>query len=130
MSIHTSGKRKTAIARATLKKGEGIIRINGLLLDNYSTLNRRMKIMEVLKLVGDTSKEVNINVKVSGGGPNAQAEAIRLALGRAFVAYKPELKEILLAYDRSLLIADTRRKEKGKPLHHGKARAKKQTSYR
>ena len=128
--IHTSGTRKTAVARATLKPGKGVIRINGLLLENYSTPLRRMKIKEALILAQDIVKKVNINVNVRGGGPNAQAEAVRLAIARALVSYAPKLKEVYMDYDRQLLVADTRRKEQRKPLHHGKARAKKQTSYR
>ncbi len=128
--IHTSGSRKTAVARATLKKGSGIIRINGLLLDHYSTELRRMMIKEALMLAGDVVNKVDIKVRVKGGGPNSQAEAIRLAIARALVEFEPKLRDVFLAYDRQLLVADTRRKEQRKPLHHGKARAKKQTSYR
>jgi len=128
--IHTSGIRKTAVARATLKPGKGVIRINGLLLDHYSTELRRLKIKEALLLAGDVVKKVDIKVNVKGGGPNAQAEAIRLAIARALAEYDSKLKDIYLEYDRQLLVADTRRKEQRKPLHHGKARAKKQTSYR
>ncbi len=128
--IHTSGIRKTAIARATLKEGKGKIRINGLLLENFSTELKRLKIKEPLMLAGDIVKKVNINVRVHGGGPTAQAEAIRLAIARALAEYDAKLKDIFMEYDRQLLVADTRRKEQRKPLHHGKARAKKQTSYR
>ena len=48
--INTTGKRKTAIARAVLKEGSGIIRINSILLDNYSTEMYRTKIMEPIIL--------------------------------------------------------------------------------
>ena len=43
--IHASGKRRKAIARATLSPGKGIIRINSMLLDNYNPKISRMKIM-------------------------------------------------------------------------------------
>ena len=127
--IHHSGKRKTAIAKATLKPGKGIVRINSKLLENYEPLVGRMKIMEPLILSEDVIKKFNISVKVKGGGWSSQTEAIRLAVGRCLVDASNPLKEKFLKYDRQLLIADTRRKEVCKP-NDSKARAKRQKSYR
>ena len=49
--INTSGKRKTAIARATLKAGKGVIRVNSVPLEQYGTDVTRMKISEPILLV-------------------------------------------------------------------------------
>jgi len=130
--IITSGKRKRAIARATLKQGKGKIRINNTLIDIYQPKLYRLKLREPLILAGDIINGIDIDVNVSGGGIASQAEASRLAIARALVEYtkSERLKEKFLKYDRQLLVADVRRKESSKPNRHGKARAKKQKSYR
>ena len=127
--INTTGKRKTAIARAVLKEGSGIIRINSVLLDNYSTEMYRTKIMEPLILAEDIPKKVNISIKVQGGGQMSQAEASRLAIARALSQLQPSLKKVFLSYDRHLLVPDVRFKETYKP-NDSKARAARQKSYR
>ena len=127
--IHHAGKRKTAIAKATMKPGKGIVRVNSKLLDNYEPLAGRMKIMEPLILAGDISNKYNISVKVMGGGWSSQTEAVRLAIGRCLVEASKPLKDKFLKHDRQLLIADTRRKEVCKP-NDSKARSKRQKSYR
>lgn len=127
---HQSGKRKTAIARATLTPGSGVIKINNLSLAYYGTPMLRERILEPIKLAGSVASKVDIHVNVFGGGSTGQADAIRLAIGRALAAYEPKLKGVFLDYDRQLLVADVRRKEPAKPNSHGKARAKRQKSYR
>ncbi|MBW2980212.1 30S ribosomal protein S9 [Candidatus Woesearchaeota archaeon] len=128
--IHKSGKRKTAIARATLNEGKGIVKINNILIDEYQPKLSRLKLREPLLLAGDVVNKVNISINSTGGGINSQAEAARLAVARALVAYDKKLEQVFLNYDRNLLVADVRRKETHKPNCHGKARAKKQKSYR
>ena len=128
--IHSSGKRKSAIARVTLKPGNGKVRVNRLLLENYGTSLSRMKIQEPLIIAGDISKSLNIDVTIAGGGSTTQADAARLAIGRALAKLDKKLEKALLDYDRNLLVADVRRKETHKPNRHGKARAKRQKSYR
>ncbi len=127
--IHNSGKRKTAIAKATMKAGKGTVRINSNLLKNYSPTTARLKVMEPLMLAGDLAKKFDISVKVSGGGWSSQAEAVRLAIGRCLAEANKSLREKFFKYDRNILIADTRRKEVCKP-NDSKARAKRQKSYR
>jgi small subunit ribosomal protein S9 len=128
--IHKSGKRKTAIARATLSEGRGIVKINNVPIDEYQPKLSRLKLREPLLLAGDAVNKVNISVNVAGGGVNSQAEAARLAAARALVAHDKKLEKVFLNYDRNLLVADVRRKETHKPNCRGKARAKKQKSYR
>jgi len=128
--IHVSGRRKSAVARATIKPGAGIVRINSKLLDTITPKIYRMRIKEPLKIAGDTTSSINIDVTVKGGGVASQADAARLAIARALVALDNNLQKDFLDYDRTLLIADIRRKETHKPNCHGKARAKRQKSYR
>lgn len=129
--VHVSGKRKTAVARANIKKGSGILRVNGQLLRTYGNNMIRMMIKEPLKLAEGLSEEVNIEVKVEGGGNMAQAQAARLAIARGLVKYSgdEELKEKFLEYDRHLLVADIRKKEPQKP-YRSAARSKRQKSKR
>src|SRR3989344_803965 len=129
--IHVSGKRKRSIARATLKEGKGVIRINNLLLDHFEPKMARMKVMEPLLLAGEeVTKKVDISVMVEGGGIMSQTEASRLAIARCLAQFDKKLKPTFESYDRHLLIADVRRKESAKPGRHGQARAKRQKSYR
>ena len=131
--IHVSGKRKSSIARATLKEGDGMIRINNMLLAHFSNKMARERINEPLKIAGmETAQKVNFDINVIGGGWQSQTEAVRLAIARALVAYtkSDKLKRDYLDYDRHLLIADTRRNEPAKPNDSGKPRKKRQKSYR
>jgi len=130
--VHASGKRKKAVARATLKEGKGKIKINNIPLDLYEPKLARLKLREPLILAGDAVNKLDIDVNVKGGGINSQADASRLAIAKALVEHAKggKLKEKFLAYDRNLLVADVRRKEVSKPNRHGQARAKVQKSYR
>ncbi len=128
--VTTSGKRKRAIARATLAPGKGVVRVNRRRLEFFSNPLARLKIQEPLVLAGEQLKDIDIDVRVAGGGANGQTEAARLAIARALVAHDEKLKQVFDAYDRLLLVADVRRKEPRKPGTHSKARAKTQKSYR
>jgi small subunit ribosomal protein S9 len=127
--IHTRGKRKRAVARATLKRGKGNIKINGQSLEAFGTQMMRLRIAEPLILAGSIATKVDCSVNVNGGGSSGQADAIRLAIARALVEHDESLKRTFTAYDRLLLVADVRQKEVCKP-NDSKARAKRQKSYR
>lgn len=128
--IITSGKRKSAIARAYVKKGKGIVRVNRLNLRAYPKYLRNI-MAEPLNLAEKYSKKVNIEVNVRGGGPISQAEAVRTAIGKAIAKFSDdeEIKNLFMEYDKTLLVSDTRRKEPKKQLGRG-ARKKRQKSYR
>lgn len=130
--VNTSGKRKRAVARATVKKGKGRVRINRQLLETIRPASMRLKMQEPLLLAGELSGEVDVSVSVRGGGPASQTEAARLAIAKGLVQYSKSavLEDRFLSYDRQLLVADVRRKESAKPNRHGQARAKGQKSYR
>lgn len=128
--IHVSGSRKRAMARATLSLGNGVVRVNKALIDFVQPMMYRDKIREPIVLAGDIAKKVDIKIVVKGGGPSSQAEAARLAIARALEKYDNSLRQTFLEYDRTLLVADVRQKETHKPRSQGKARAKRQKSYR
>jgi small subunit ribosomal protein S9 len=129
---HAAGKRKEAVARATARPGKGVVRINNIPIDVWNPELARLRIQEPLIIAGPLAAEVNIDVTVRGGGWSSQAEAARLAIAKSLVAYtnSEQLKRMFIAYDRFLLVADTRRKEPRKFGTHSRARAKRQTSYR
>ncbi|MEE8402612.1 MAG: 30S ribosomal protein S9 [Candidatus Hydrothermarchaeaceae archaeon] len=129
--IQTSGKRKTARARATLKEGTGRVRINKNALDIIEPEMAKMKLLEPLMLAEDVASKVDIDVNVEGGGFMGQAEAARIAIGKALLEFSGDskLQEKFFEYDRSMIKGDHRRKETKKVGGKG-ARAKKQKSYR
>lgn len=129
--IHTSGKRKTAIARGKFREGKGRIRINKSPVELYDPELARLKIMEPLTLAGDLLNNVDIDVKVIGGGVMGQAEAARMVIAKGLVQWTSdmELKEKFNQYDRTMLVGDPRRSEPKKYGGPG-ARARKQKSYR
>ena len=126
-----SGKRKSAISRACIKKGTGIITINGFSYDVYLKGYEYLKIKEVLMIASEYWKKVNISIKVAGGGRTGQADAIRLVIAKGLIEHfdDEDLKDKFFNFDRQLIVADTRRKETKKP-NRSKARAKRQKSYR
>lgn len=128
----TSGKRKTAIARATVRVGKGRVRVNNVPVEIYEPRIARDKIMEPLLLAGDNVwKQLDIDVKVSGGGYMGQAEAARTAISRAMVRWtkSSHLQTLFTEYDRAMVAGDARRREPKKFGGPG-ARAKDQKSYR
>lgn len=129
--IHTSGKRKSAIARGKIKEGKGRVRINRSPVELYDPELARLKIEEPLKLAGELAEKVDIDVKVIGGGIMGQAEAARMVIAKGLVQWTGdmELKEKFTHYDRTMLVGDPRRTEPKKYGGPG-ARARKQKSYR
>jgi small subunit ribosomal protein S9 len=127
-----SGKRKTAIARAVVKPGIGRIRINMIPLEIYQPEVARQKIMEPLIQAGDDVwKQLDIDVKVSGGGYMGQAEAARMAIANALLKWtkSTQLRSAFIECDRTMIVGDPRRKEPKKFGGPG-ARARDQKSYR
>ena len=86
--VVSTGKRKTSLAKATIKDGAGRIRINGQPLEIMQPDMARMRIMEPLILFGEGWKRYDIRVRVRGGGFMSQADAVRMAVatGQSTVA--------------------------------------------
>jgi small subunit ribosomal protein S9 len=127
-----SGKRKTAIARAVVRPGGGKVRINKIPLEIFQPEIAKEKILEPLVQAGDEIwKQLDIDVKVWGGGFMGQAEAARMAIARALLKWtkSSHLRRVFLAYDRTMIAGDPRRKEPKKFGGPG-ARARDQKSYR
>lgn len=114
--IFAIGKRKRSVARATMKQGSGIVKINAKPLELIQPEMNRLKIQEPLIISEGVWKDFDINVNVKGGGTIGQTEASRQAIARVLVAALGEdLKKKYNAYDRNLLVYDPRRTEPHKP---------------
>ncbi len=123
-------KKKTAIARAVIRKGKGRITVNKINLKNYARGYVLDFITQPLVLAEGAIDEYDVDIKVQGSGFMSQAVAIRACLAKAIVRAKgKKFKEMFLAFDRLLLVDDVRKVESKKPLGR-KARSKKQSSKR
>ena len=138
--VQTFGKRKTAIAVATVtKSAQCNIKVNGIPLRQYPCDTLRAKLMEAIHVVGARRfSRMKISVSVRGGGPVCQVYAARQAIAKGLVAYyqkysneveKSAIKTALLQVDKAMLIADPRRAEAKKWGRHS-ARSRFTKSYR
>jgi small subunit ribosomal protein S9 len=129
--VLATGKRKAAVARATVRKGIGTVRVNERPLELVEPEIVRQKIQEPLLMVGDRSKVLDIAVQVRGGGIVGQASAARTAVARGLLTWLKDdsLREMFKHYDRSLTVNDPRRKLPKRPGGRG-ARQRRQKSYR
>ncbi len=111
--IHEIGKRKTAKARAYLRKGTGQIVVNKKPMDEYFTRpTSRLLVQQPLVLTNYLGK-YDIFVNVSGGGPSGQAGATRHAIARALLQVDPTTRAVLKK--EGLLTRDSRKVERKKP---------------
>lgn len=129
--VVTTGKRKTSLAKATVREGTGRIRINGTPLEVHQPELARMRIMEPLILFGENWKRYDINVRVDGGGFMSQADAIRMAIATGLIRMSQdfEARSKMIDHDRTMLVGDPRRTEP-KKFGGPSARSKYQKSYR
>ncbi|NIC00410.1 30S ribosomal protein S9 [Halobacterium sp. R2-5] len=132
MVTNTSGKKKTAVARATVSDGEGRVRINSQPVELVEPEMARLKMLEPFRIAGDDLRDdVDVDIDVSGGGFAGQADAVRTAIARGLVEHysDAELRDAYREFDRSLLVNDVRQSESKKWGGPG-ARARYQKSYR
>jgi len=129
--INSSGKRKTAIARATISEGKGRIRVNKIPIEIIEPELVRLKMLEPLEFAGSAIPLIDIDVDVHGGGILGQAGAVRTAIARGLVEWTNDMaiRDAMAEYDRSLLVNDTRYKLPKKFGGRG-ARKRRQKSYR
>ena len=132
MVTNTSGKKKTAIARATISEGTGKVRVNSRPVELVDPEMAQLKMLEPFRIVDDDLRgDVDIDVSVEGGGVMGQADAVRTAIARGLVQHTndAELRDAYMEFDRSLLVNDVRQTEPKKWGGPG-ARARYQKSYR
>ncbi|KAG2279837.1 hypothetical protein Bca52824_051057 [Brassica carinata] len=116
-SVQCFGRKKTAVAVTHCKHGCGLIKLNGCTIELFQPEILRFKIFEPVLLLGKHRfAGVDMRIRVNGGGHTSQPS-------------KKEVKDILIRYDRTLLVADPRRCEPKKFGGRG-ASSRFQKSYR
>ena len=94
-SKYATGRRKKSIAKVWVKKGSGIIHVNGKKMSEYfHKVNLQTAIFRPLTLT-KRENEYDVRCSVKGGGLTGQAGAIIHGLSRAIVLYEPDLKSTL-----------------------------------
>ena len=126
-SKYATGRRKRSIARVWLKKGSGLIYINGKKINEYfKKTNLLISTVRPLTLT-KRANEFDVKCTVKGGGHTGQAGAITLGISRALIEFEPELKPALKK--EKLTTRDSRVVER-KKYGHRKARRSFQFSKR
>lgn len=133
--VNVAGKRKKAIARATIKGGKGEVKINLRPLELYEPKYARMRIMDAMSIARDfvDLASIQINIKTNGGGVFGQADAIASSIARGLCQWSgsDELLSAYHAHDRTLIAGDHRLTETHKPGQSSQGpRHKRQKSYR
>jgi small subunit ribosomal protein S9 len=94
-SKYATGRRKRSIARVWVKKGSGIMHVNGKkMADYFKKVNLQNAIFRPLALV-KRENEFDVRCSVKGGGLSGQAGAIILGISRAIILFEPDLKSTL-----------------------------------
>jgi small subunit ribosomal protein S9 len=122
-----TGKRKTAVARVTLRPGSGTYLVNGKTLEeHFPRITQQRNIRQPLETVG-YQERMDVVARLHGGGISAQAGALRHGVSRALLEADPNLRGELKR--RGFLTRDSRAKER-KKAGLKKARKKPQFSKR
>jgi small subunit ribosomal protein S9 len=122
--IQSTGRRKRAVARVKLMLGQGVITVNGKLVDEYFTRPQLLQIVRQPLEATQSLSRFDVRVKAEGGGTTGQAGAIRHGIARALLAMDESLKETLRK--NGFLTRDPREKESKK---YGRKRARKRFQY-
>jgi small subunit ribosomal protein S9 len=107
-----TGRRKTSVARVRVRPGSGTITVNSRTLEQYFPIEGdRRDVLSPLDLTGQ-AKNVDVVIRVAGGGPSGQAGACKLGIARALKKFDVGTEEALRT--NSLLTRDSRMKERKK----------------
>jgi small subunit ribosomal protein S9 len=122
--INATGRRKTAVARVYLMKGEGKVTVNGKDYREYfPQIHVQHNVVDPFAVVG-AENIYDLNINVHGGGYKGQSEAIRMGVSRALVKLNEEFKKPLK--DRKFLTRDSRAVERKK---YGQPKARKRFQF-
>jgi len=122
--VYGLGRRKTAVARVSLRPGEGRWKINGRTLEEYFPRGILQQSVSRPLAVTETEGRFDIFVRVAGGGLHGQADAVRLGLARALLKVDEDFRRRLRAEE--LLTRDAREVERKKP---GRPKARKRFQF-
>jgi len=124
VQYYGTGRRKTAVARVYLRPGSGDFKVNGRPFEQYFvTESQRISAKQPL-VSSETASAFNIVARVSGGGVNGQADAVKLGIARALMLFNIELRKKLKG--EGLISRDSRSKERKK---YGQKGARKRFQY-
>lgn len=123
-TLHTLGRRKTAVARVYMQPGTGKITVNGRSIEEYFPTEILRIIINQPFVVTDKVGVFDVNVNVASGGITGQAGAVRLAIARALVEHDPELRPALKA--EGFLTRDPRMVERKK---YGRRKARRRFQF-
>ena len=118
-SSYSTGKRKSSIARVWLKRGTGLVKINGKEENKYFSSKSHRILLNQPLVLSQRKSEIDITCTVLGGGLSGQAGAIRHGIARALVKFEPDLRKNLKS--KGLLTRDSRIVERKK---YGRAKAR------
>ena len=116
---YSTGKRKSSIARVWLKRGTGLVKINGKEENKYFSSKSHRILLNQPLVLSQRKSEIDITCTVAGGGLSGQAGALRHGIARALVKFEPDLRKNLKS--KGLLTRDSRIVERKK---YGKAKAR------
>jgi small subunit ribosomal protein S9 len=122
-----TGRRKSSVARVFMKKGTGLITVNGKTVDQYFGRQTSIMIVKQPLMLTNNAEAFDIKVNVHGGGESGQAGAVRHGVTRALIDYDATLKPELS--NAGFVTRDAREVERKKVGFHG-ARRRKQFSKR
>jgi len=115
-----TGRRKTSVARVRIRPGEGKFEVNKRSVDEFFCIDRDREYIRAPLTTTKTEKEVDVFVRVNGGGTTGQAGAIRLGLARALKHLNPSFEQALR--ESQLLTRDSRKVERKKYGQRGARR--------
>ena len=124
VQYYGTGRRKSAIARVYLRPGSGDFKVNGRAFEEYFVTPAQRTSAKQPLLSTETAAAFNVLARVSGGGVNGQADAVRLGIARALMQFNAELRKSLKA--AGMVTRDPRAKERKK---YGQKGARKRFQY-
>jgi len=124
VQYYGTGRRKTAIARVYLRPGSGEFKVNGRPFEVYFVTPAQRSSAKQPLLSTETAGSFNVVARVSGGGVNGQADAVKLGIARALMLFNVELRKKLKA--EGMVTRDSRGKERKK---YGQKGARKRFQY-
>ena len=124
VQYYGTGRRKSAIARVYLRPGSGEFKVNGRPFEVYFVTPAQRSAAKQPLLSTETASTFNVVARVSGGGVNGQADAVKLGIARALMLFNIELRKKLKT--EGMVTRDSRGKERKK---YGQKGARKRFQY-
>ena len=122
--IWGTGRRKTSVARVRIKSGTGQFLVNGRPVEEFFCNEDTLRAATQALTSTETRKSYDVWVRVAGGGPRGQADAVKLGVARALKTDNPDFEPVLR--EHHLLTRDPRKVERKK---YGLRKARRSTQF-